>query len=191
MKLGPCSRKSAPKKQRDSVVADAARSLVGRHDFSAFGRVQHTAVRTLYDVRVRRRGHLVTIDVVGDRTTLSVTPLDGSGPARDLDTGEDEVLLEVEVPPPKLEEEEVVETVPDEVELPPVDVDVELPPVDVDVELPPVDVELPPVEVELPPVEVELDTPLDVDTPLEVETPLDVETLPEEVETPLDVEVET
>jgi tRNA pseudouridine38-40 synthase len=49
-----------------AVMADAARSLVGRHDFSAFGRVQHTAVRTLYDVRVRRRGHLVTIDVVGD-----------------------------------------------------------------------------------------------------------------------------
>ncbi len=31
-----------------------------------FGRVQHTAVRTLYEVRVRRQGHLVTIDVAGD-----------------------------------------------------------------------------------------------------------------------------
>ena len=31
---------------------------------------------------------LATIDVVGDRATLSVTPLDGSGPARDLDTGD-------------------------------------------------------------------------------------------------------
>ena len=44
----------------------AAQHLVGRHDFSAFGRVQHTSVRTLYAIRVRRRGHLVTIDVVGD-----------------------------------------------------------------------------------------------------------------------------
>ena len=44
----------------------AAQLLVGRHDFSAFGRVQHTSVRTLYEIRVRRQGHLVTIDVVGD-----------------------------------------------------------------------------------------------------------------------------
>jgi tRNA pseudouridine38-40 synthase len=44
----------------------AAQVLVGRHDFSAFGRVQHTAVRTIHLVRVRRRGHLVTIDVSGD-----------------------------------------------------------------------------------------------------------------------------
>jgi len=44
----------------------AAQHLVGRHDFSPFGRVQHTAVRTLYEVRVRRQGHLVTIDVAGD-----------------------------------------------------------------------------------------------------------------------------
>jgi len=44
----------------------AAQRLVGRHDFSAFGRVQHTSVRTLYAVRVRRRGHLVTVDVAGD-----------------------------------------------------------------------------------------------------------------------------
>jgi tRNA pseudouridine38-40 synthase len=44
----------------------AATHLVGRHDFSAMGRVQHTAVRTLYEVRVRRRGHLITIDVIGD-----------------------------------------------------------------------------------------------------------------------------
>ncbi len=44
----------------------AAQHLVGRHDFSAFGRVQHTSVRTLHAVRVRRRGHLVTIDVIGD-----------------------------------------------------------------------------------------------------------------------------
>ena len=44
----------------------AAQLLVGRHDFAAFGRVQHTSVRTLYELRVRRQGHLVTIDVSGD-----------------------------------------------------------------------------------------------------------------------------
>ena len=44
----------------------AASRLVGVHDFSAFGRVKDSAVRTLYDVRVRRQGQLVTIDVVGD-----------------------------------------------------------------------------------------------------------------------------
>jgi tRNA pseudouridine38-40 synthase len=44
----------------------AAQHLVGRHDFSAFGRVQHTSVRTIFEVRVRRQGHLVTIDVAGD-----------------------------------------------------------------------------------------------------------------------------
>jgi tRNA pseudouridine38-40 synthase len=44
----------------------AAQVLVGRHDFAAFGRVQHTSVRTLHEIRVRRQGHLVTIDVAGD-----------------------------------------------------------------------------------------------------------------------------
>jgi tRNA pseudouridine38-40 synthase len=44
----------------------AARQLVGRHDFSAFGRVQDSATRTVIDIRVRRVGHLITIDVVGD-----------------------------------------------------------------------------------------------------------------------------
>ncbi len=44
----------------------AARHLVGEHEFSAFGRVKERAVRTLYEVRVRRQGHLVTIDVIGD-----------------------------------------------------------------------------------------------------------------------------
>ena len=48
------------------AMHEAAQHLVGRHDFSAFGRVQSTSVRTLYEIRVRRRGHLVTIDVVGD-----------------------------------------------------------------------------------------------------------------------------
>lgn len=44
----------------------AARQLLGRHDFSAFGRVKDSAVRTLHEVRLRRQGHLVTIDVIGD-----------------------------------------------------------------------------------------------------------------------------
>ena len=44
----------------------AASQLVGARDFSAFGRVNGRAVRTLYEVRVRRQGHLVTIDVIGD-----------------------------------------------------------------------------------------------------------------------------
>lgn len=44
----------------------AASRLVGRHDFSAFGRVQHSAIRTIHEIRVVRRGHLITIDVVGD-----------------------------------------------------------------------------------------------------------------------------
>lgn len=53
-------------------------------------------------------------------------------------------------------DDEVEDTLPDEVE-------VELPPVDDEVELPPVEVELPPVEVELPPVEVEVEPPVLVD----------------------------
>jgi tRNA pseudouridine38-40 synthase len=44
----------------------AARQLVGRHDFSAFGRSGDGAVRTIHAISLRRRGHLVTIDVIGD-----------------------------------------------------------------------------------------------------------------------------
>ena len=44
----------------------AADELVGRHDFSAFGRVAGHGVRTLHGVRVRRQGRLVTVDVTGD-----------------------------------------------------------------------------------------------------------------------------
>jgi tRNA pseudouridine38-40 synthase len=44
----------------------AARHLEGRHDFSAFGRVQGHGIRTLHQVRVRRKGRLVTVDVAGD-----------------------------------------------------------------------------------------------------------------------------
>jgi hypothetical protein len=60
----------------------------------------------------------------------------------------EDALVEVLVPPPKLDEEEVVETLP-------LDVLVDEPPVEVEVEPPLVEVELPPVEVELPPVLVE------------------------------------
>ena len=66
-------------------------------------------------------------------------------------------LLDVEVElPPKLDElvEELVDTLPldDEVDdTLPDEVEVELPPVEDDVELPPVEVELPPVEVEVEP----------------------------------------
>lgn len=50
-----------------SAMEDAARGLLGRHDFSAFGRRgQRRSIRTLHDVRVRRNGRTVTIDVVGD-----------------------------------------------------------------------------------------------------------------------------
>ena len=48
------------------AMQHAADRLVGRHDFSAFGRVKSSATRTLYEVRLRRRSHLVTIDVIGD-----------------------------------------------------------------------------------------------------------------------------
>ncbi len=48
------------------AMQDAASHLVGRHDFSAFGRVHHSAMRTLYEIRVVRSGPLITIDVIGD-----------------------------------------------------------------------------------------------------------------------------
>ena len=47
-----------------TAMADAASILEGRHDFTAFGRPSdRSPVRTVYAVRVRRDGHLVTIDV--------------------------------------------------------------------------------------------------------------------------------
>jgi tRNA pseudouridine38-40 synthase len=49
------------------AMADAAPVLEGRHDFTAFGRTSdRSPVRTVYAVRVRRDGHLVTIDVRAD-----------------------------------------------------------------------------------------------------------------------------
>jgi tRNA pseudouridine38-40 synthase len=44
----------------------AAQTLVGRHDFSAFGGGHRQPIRTLKGVRVRRSGRMITIDVVGD-----------------------------------------------------------------------------------------------------------------------------
>jgi len=44
----------------------AARLLVGRHDFSAFGGWHRQPIRTLHRVRIRRIGKTITIDVVGD-----------------------------------------------------------------------------------------------------------------------------
>lgn len=47
------------------AMADAAQVLVGRHDFSAFGGSDRQPIRTLHEVRIRRAGRTVTIDVRG------------------------------------------------------------------------------------------------------------------------------
>ena len=49
-----------------TAMAVAAQELVGRHDFSAFGRADRQTIRTLERVRVRRKGRWVTIEVIGD-----------------------------------------------------------------------------------------------------------------------------
>lgn len=49
-----------------ALMAEAATALIGRHDFSAFGAADRQPVRTLYWVRVRRAGKVVTIDVAAD-----------------------------------------------------------------------------------------------------------------------------
>jgi tRNA pseudouridine38-40 synthase len=47
-----------------AAMAEAGSVYVGRHDFTAFaGPTDRSAVRTVYAVRVRREGGLVTIDV--------------------------------------------------------------------------------------------------------------------------------
>jgi tRNA pseudouridine38-40 synthase len=46
-----------------AAMALAASAFEGRHDFSAFGVAGRQPVRTVYSVRVRRKGQLVTIDV--------------------------------------------------------------------------------------------------------------------------------
>ena len=47
-------------------MASAGSVFVGRHDFSAFGGTDRPPVRTVYLVRVRQEGRLVTIDVRAD-----------------------------------------------------------------------------------------------------------------------------
>jgi tRNA pseudouridine38-40 synthase len=49
-----------------AAMASAASVLEGRHDFSAFGGVDRSPVRTVLMVRVRKEGRLVTIDVRAD-----------------------------------------------------------------------------------------------------------------------------
>jgi tRNA pseudouridine38-40 synthase len=46
-----------------AAMARAATVFIGRHDFSAFGGVDRSPVRSVYAVRVRKDGCLVTIDV--------------------------------------------------------------------------------------------------------------------------------
>ena len=48
------------------AMARAATAFEGRHDFSAFGGADPQPVRNVHRVRVRREGHLVTIDVRAD-----------------------------------------------------------------------------------------------------------------------------
>jgi tRNA pseudouridine38-40 synthase len=85
------------------AMARAGQAFVGRHDFSAFGGADPQPIRTVHQVRVRRRGHLVTIDVRADaflrgmvrrmvaalievgrgqiEESAVATALDGAGPA--------------------------------------------------------------------------------------------------------------
>ncbi len=48
------------------AMARAATAFEGRHDFSAFGGADPQPVRNVHHVRVRREGHLITIDVRAD-----------------------------------------------------------------------------------------------------------------------------
>ncbi len=48
------------------AMAVAGSVLVGRHDFSAFGRTDRSPVRIVHAVRVRKAGCLVTIDVTAN-----------------------------------------------------------------------------------------------------------------------------
>jgi tRNA pseudouridine38-40 synthase len=49
-----------------AAMEAAGQALVGRHDYSAFGKGGRQPIRTLKGIRVRRRGRTVTIDVVGE-----------------------------------------------------------------------------------------------------------------------------
>jgi tRNA pseudouridine38-40 synthase len=46
-----------------TAMANAGLAFIGQHDFTAFGRTDRSPVRTVYAVRVRKAGCLVTIDV--------------------------------------------------------------------------------------------------------------------------------
>jgi tRNA pseudouridine38-40 synthase len=50
----------------NAAMARAGSVFLGRHDFSAFGGGDRSPVRTVYAVRIRRAGRLVTIDVRAD-----------------------------------------------------------------------------------------------------------------------------
>ena len=50
----------------DAAMERAGLVFIGRHDFSAFGAPDRQPVRTVYSVRVRRKGRVVTIDVRAD-----------------------------------------------------------------------------------------------------------------------------
>jgi tRNA pseudouridine38-40 synthase len=55
------------RESRDTAaMAAAGQALVGRQDYSAFGKGGRQPIRTLSGIRVRRRGRTVTIDVVGE-----------------------------------------------------------------------------------------------------------------------------
>jgi len=45
------------------AMARAGQAFVGRHDFRAFGGPDPQPIRTVHAVRVRRSGHLITIDI--------------------------------------------------------------------------------------------------------------------------------
>ena len=49
-----------------AAMGRAATAFEGRHDFSAFGGADPQPIRTVHRVRIRREGHLVTIDVRAD-----------------------------------------------------------------------------------------------------------------------------
>ncbi len=49
-----------------AAMARAATAFEGRHDFTAFGGADPQPIRNVHHVRVRREGHMVTIDVRAD-----------------------------------------------------------------------------------------------------------------------------
>ena len=48
-----------------AAMQEAAQVFVGEHDFSAFGGKDRQPIRTVHQVKVRRRGELITIVVIG------------------------------------------------------------------------------------------------------------------------------